>query len=119
MSRQKKTYVGKIGYCPDSVLFGKNNKKGHYVYIRSVNGSKCDVNVFTSLEDKQGKYTHKKLFRVRNGDTYSISKKDTNFTRWTGIKKDSLKDIKLSDIQDIGKKTIKQRHKFFIGKYMK
>ena len=36
--------------------YGNVVNGGHYVYIRKVNGNKCDVNVITSLEDKRGYY---------------------------------------------------------------
>ena len=55
MSRDKRRYVGKIGYCSNAALgikdiHGKPQKGGHYVYIREVYNDRCNVNVITSLE---------------------------------------------------------------------
>ena len=55
MSRDKRRYVGKIGYCNNATLvlkdmYGKSLKGGHYVYIREVYNDRCNVNVITSLE---------------------------------------------------------------------
>lgn len=108
----------KIGYC-DNRFLGINKLGGHYVYIRKVNNNgTCDVNVVTSLEDKNSRFDLKKLKQVKRGNTYAIPKYDTNFSRWSGINKIPIKNVKLNNIKDIGKKRIKKRHKFFIGKFM-
>ena len=72
MSKRKKTYVGKIAYCDNATLgitdvYGVPINGGHYVYIRKVNGNKCDVNVITSLEDKHGYYYFEKLHKAKRG----------------------------------------------------
>lgn len=110
----------KIGYCDNKNLPGLEHLKGgHYVYIRKVysNGT-CDVNVITSLEKKGGKFNFDKLKQVKKGNTYAIPKYDTNFTLWSGVNKTPVKHVKIDKIQDIGKKKVKQRHNFFIGKFM-
>jgi hypothetical protein len=117
MSRKKKSFVGKIGYCDNSAL-GIQRPGGHYVYIRGVSGSKCDVNTVTSLEDKNGFKTGR-IRQVLLGNVYSIPFKDANFTRWSGVTDNPIKGVPLSSVQDIGKKKIRQRHKFFVGKFLK
>lgn len=141
MSKHKKTNVGKIGYCDNATLgikdkYGKPVKGGHYVYIREIHGGKCNVNVITSLErvrrDLQGKplkdrrgnfitdYTEPKIDKVKKGYLYPIPKNDSNFTEWSAVNLDgNIKGVKVADIQNIGSKQIKRRHKFFVGKYTK
>lgn len=120
MSRRKKNFVGKVGYCENKNLPGIGGVKGgHYVFIRSINGNKCDVNIVTSLEDKNGQINLNKIKQVKKGNIYSIPVYDSDFSRWSGIGRNSIKNVKLSDIQDIGKKRIKKRHRFFIGKFIK
>ena len=83
------TIKNKIGFCNNKDL-GIKKAGGHYVYINSVNkNGTCNVNVITSLEDKDKKFNLKKLRHVK----YMI--------------------------KDIGKKKIKKRHFFFIGKFLK
>lgn len=112
---------GKIGYCDNSKLKGLEHiKGGHYVYIRDVNkDGTCSVNIVTSLEDNKGKYSFDKLKQVRKGNTYSIPKYDSNFSKWSGINAKPINNVSILDIQDIGKKKIRTRHKFFIGKFLK
>ena len=111
----------KIGYCQNRDLRIKNNAdSGHYVYIRKVNkNGTCDVNVITSLEDKNHKFDFSKLKQVKKGNTYAIPKYDANFPRWSGVNKMPIRNVNIKDIQSIGKKRIKKRHNFFIGKFMK
>ena len=118
MAKRRKL-KNKIGYCPNKYL-GINKKGGHYVFIRNIhkNGT-CDVNVITSLEDKNKKFSNKKLRQVRKGNTYAIPFYDSNFTRWSGINKKPIQNVKASNIEDVGKKKIKRRHFFFINKFMK
>ena len=117
MSKNK--YKGKIGYC-DNKYLGIKSSGGHYVYIREVNkNGTCDVNVITSLENKNKQYNFNKLKQVRKGNTYAIPKYDANFTLWSGVNKTPIKNVKTSKITNIGKKKIKKRHFFFIGKFMK
>lgn len=112
----------KIGYCENKYLKGikgdKNN--GHYVYIRQVNkDGTCDVNIITSLEDKNKNITSSKIKQVKKGNTYPIPFYDANFTRWSGVNKTPIKNVEQKHIKEIGKKKIKKRHHFFIGKFMK
>lgn len=118
MSKLKKSCVGKIGYCDNKVL-GINKSGGHYVYIRDIKGTNCSVNVITSLEDKDKQFNYKRLNQVKKGNIYPLPLQDTDFSRWSGVGKNSIQNVKLSDIQDIDRKKIKHRHKFFIGKYMR
>ena len=93
---------------------------GHYVYIREINGNKCNVNVITSLEYANGNYNAKKLRKVRDGKIYAIPKSDANFSRWSAINLDgNIKNVNISKIKNIGSKKIKRRHKFFVGKFTK
>lgn len=125
MSRQKKTYVGKIGFCKNADLGlkdkdGKPLKGGHYVYIREMNGNKCKVNVITSLEDRNEQLYRDKVNKVKRGFLYPIPKYDADFTLWSAVNLDgNVTNVKVSDIKDIGKKKMKQRHSWFVGKYSK
>lgn len=125
MSRHKKTYVGKIGFCDNSVLGltgadGKILKGGHYIYIREVNGGKCNVNVITSLEDKKGQVYDKKLYKVKKGYLYPIPTRDTNFVQWSAVNLDgNINNVPLSKINNIGYRSMKTRHKFMVGKFTK
>ena len=114
-----KNLKNKIGYCDNKDL-GINKNGGHYVYIRKVNNNgTCDVNVITSLEDKNKNFNLNKLSQVKKGNTYPIPKYDANFKLWSGVTRKSIKDVKTDRIIDIGKKGIKKRHFFFIGKFFK
>ncbi len=113
-----RTIKNKIGYV-DNKYLGINKPKGHYVYIRKVNNDgTCDVNVVTSLEDKSHRYDFNKLKQVKKGNTYPLPKYDTTFSRWSGINKKPISNVSINKVQDIGKKKIKKRHHFFIGKFM-
>ena len=120
MSKDKKRYVGKIGYCSNKDLPTlRHLPKGHYVYIRKIypDGT-CDVNTITSLEDKHGNFNPQRLYYVRHGDTYPIPKGDINLPLWSGVRRDVITGVKLSDIRYVGFVGMKRRHKFFIGKFM-
>lgn len=113
-----KSIKNKIGYC-DNKYLNIDKPKGHYVYIRKINNNgTCDVNTFTSLE-KNGKLRNNKVEHIKRGNIYPIPKNDCNFSLWTGCTNNSIKNVKIDKIQDIGKKKIKRRHLFYIGKYMK
>lgn len=123
MSNKKKQYVGKIGYCDNKTLGikgadGKPLNGGHYVYIREKNGDRCNINVITSLEDKNNRYKFDKLSKVKRGYLYPIPKNEADFTQWSAINLDgNIKNIPISRIHSIGEKKIKSRHKFFVGKF--
>lgn len=123
-AKEKKFYVGKIAFCTNAVL-GLKDKKGeilpggHYVYIRSFDGDVCDVNIVTSLERKRFDYTPRKITNVSYGNTYPIPRNDANFTKWSGINHDVIRGIKIGDLQDIGNKSIKKRHHYYIRKFLK
>ena len=110
----------KIGYCDNKNLPGLEHLSGgHYVYIRKINkNGTCDVNVITSLENVDGKFNLAKIRQVKRGNTYAIPKYDANFSRWSGVNKMPIKDVKIVKIKDVGKKKVKRRHNFFIGKFM-
>ncbi len=123
--QMSKKLTGKIGYCDNKTLrlrdkSGNYLKGGHYVYIREDNrNGTCNVNVVTSLEERSGKYSLRKLKQVRNGNIYVIPKKDATFTRWSGVNCNAIKNIPVANILDIDKKKLRKRHRFFIGKFMK
>ena len=125
MSKDKRRYVGKIGYCDNAALgikdiHGKPQKGGHYVYIREVYDDRCNVNVITSLEDKRGFFYFSKLRKVKYGMLYPVPQDDANFTRWSAVNLDgNIKGVKIADIKNIGSKSMKRRHKFFVGKFTK
>lgn len=114
--------TGKIGYCDNKYLDGlKTLKGGHYVYISDYdkNTGLCKVNTITSLEAGKECYNTNKLRQVRKGNIYPLPVYDANFSRWSGVTKQAIGSVKLTDILDIGKKKIRNRHKFFIGKFFK
>lgn len=125
MSKDKRRYVGKIGYCDNAALcikdiHGKPQKGGHYVYIREVYNDRCNVNVITSLENRDGWYQMDKLWKVKRGYLYPIPKNDADFSLWSAINLDgNIKGVKIADIKNIGSKSMKRRHKFFVGKFTK
>lgn len=126
MSKRKKQLVGKIGYCDNRTL-GLNGVNGmplsggHYVYIRELKGAnKCNVNIVTSLENRQGVYDMRKISKVKHGYLYPIPKNDANFSQWPAINLDgNINGVNVSDIKNIGCKKLKTRHKYFVGKYHK
>ncbi|MDR2090934.1 MAG: hypothetical protein LBP62_04700 [Clostridiales bacterium] len=118
MSKFKRSIVGKIGFCKNKDL-GINKKGGHYVYIRDFFGDKCNVNVVTSLENKNEHLKTNRVLNIKKGYTYPIPLSDSNFTLWSGINYDTIKNVKTSNIINIGKRYIKRKHKFFVGKFSK
>ena len=42
---------------------------------------------------------------MRKGNTYPIPKKDANFSLWSGVTKTPIKNVPISKLKDIGKKT--------------
>lgn len=117
----KKKVKNKIGYIDNKYLKGLEHiSGGHYVFIREDNkDGTCTVNVVTSLENRSNQFNFDKIKQVKKGNTYSIPKYDTNFSRWSGINKKPIDGVPIDKIQDIGKKKIKKRHNFFIGKFLK
>lgn len=114
-------YLNKIGYCENRYLEGLNNKKGgHYVFIRELNrNGTFNVNTVTSLENKKGKIDYSKIKSVKKGQIYPIPKNHANFSRWSGIDSRTKRNVKSKNIKCIGKKQIKRRHLFYLGKFMK
>lgn len=108
--------VGKVGWC-DAKTLGLDI--GHYVFIRRVKGNKCDVNTFSSIEDKNGKIKIGKVRKIQNGELYPIPKKDDTLPRFGGIDNRVIKGIPLTKIKGIGKHRLKRRHHHYIQKYMK
>jgi len=119
MSKKNK-YLGKIGYCTNQTLGigNRSNSDGHYVYIRKYANGKCYVNTITSLIRPDGKFDFKRINKVRKGYLYPIPQNHANFKRWSAITLSrNIKPIDVSKIKNIGKKKIKDRHKFFVGKF--
>ena len=110
---------GQVGYCDNSKLKGLENiPGGHYVYITKNNkDGTCEVNLITSLEDRKKRINKNRINSVRKGYVYPIPYEDANFSQWSGVG-NNPKIVKLSDIQDIGKKKIKNKHKFYLGKFL-
>lgn len=109
----------KIGYCDNKNLKGLEHiQGGHYVYIREDNkNGTCNVNTITSLEDRNKHFDIKKLSHVKKGNTYPIPIYDATFSKWSGVTKTPIKNIRTDAIKNIGCKSIKKRHNFYIGKY--
>ena len=119
MSKKNK-YLGKIGYCTNKTLGIGNcsDDDGHYVYIRKYANGKCYVNTITSLTRADGKFDFDRLNKVRNGYLYPIPQNHANFKRWSAINLSrNIMPVDASKVVDIGKKRIKDRHKFFVGKF--
>lgn len=116
--KNKSGPVGQIGYCDNSKL-GIDKPGGHYVYIRSVEGGKCDVNVVTSLERGKEQFISAKIKHIRKGYTYPIPYYDADFREWSGIKNNAIKGVSLSEVRNIGVKGISDKHKAFINKHLK
>ncbi|MCM1556210.1 MAG: hypothetical protein NC087_01610 [Anaeroplasma bactoclasticum] len=116
-----KKVVNKIGFVLNKDLPNINSKKGgHYVYIREYDKKtkKCVVNTITSLEDKRFIAKRQRLYEVRNGNIYSIPKKDITLPLWSGVSANPIKNVDISNIKGIGKVKMKKRHYFFIGKFL-
>lgn len=117
--------VGFVGYCPNKILGilqdDKEKKdKGHYVYINKVNkNGTCNVNIITSLEKSNYDFYNNRLNYVRDKQTYAIPFQDANFTKWSGIKKRTIKNISTSNIVDIGKRSISSEHIAIINRFIK
>lgn len=114
MSRKKLN--GKIGYCRNDKLGISNpSNEGHYVYIRKDNGNTVDVNIITSLEDEHSEFKTRKIRKIKTGLLYPIPKKDSNLRLWSGVDLTQIKNVKKEDIQNVGIRSVKKRHKWFIG----
>ncbi len=118
--------VGKIGFCDNATLgitdkYGKPIKGGHYVFVRELDGvGKCNVNVVTSLENKNGVYDLRKISKVKHGYLYPVPKNDADFTQWSAINLDgNINGVPLSKIKNIGKVKMRKRYRFFVSKFTK
>ena len=107
---------GKIGYCDQKDLPFKA-RTGHYVYIRKYDKKTgmCTVSTCTSLEDSKKKFRPNKMDAIKSGNLYPIPLKDSNFSKWTGVNRNTV-GVPLGKIQNIGSKSFKNRHHFIIGK---
>lgn len=116
--------VGKIGYCTNKVLgiLQDNEQRkndGHYVYISKVNkNGTCNVNIITSLEKKQYDFYNNRLKYVRDKKTYAIPHKDANFSKWSGIEKQTF-NISTSNITDVGRHEISSEHIAILKRFLK
>ena len=73
-----------------------------------------------TLETRDGWYQVDKLTKVKRGYLYPIPKNDADFSLWSAINLDgNIKGVKIADIRNIGSKSMKRRHKFFVGKFTK
>ena len=89
------------------------------MYIRKVHGNKCDVNLVTSLTEPTGELIENKIKKVKKGYLYPIPYKDANFSRWSAFDLSIIKNVDVSKVVSIGEKSVKRRHKFFVGKFSK
>lgn len=111
-----KNLVGKLGWCDAQTL---GLPEGHYVFIRSVNGDKCDVNTLTSIRDKKTKlFAVRKMEKVEDGIIYPIPLKDCSLPLFGGVHKNAIKNIPISKIQDINKNTLHKKHHYYIKRYL-
>jgi hypothetical protein len=116
----KKLYKGKIAYV-DNVNIGIRLPGGHYVYIISYDpkNKTCNVNTNKRIKENHGNFINAKLLQIKSGFLYPIPIHDTNLSLFSGVSNKPIKNIELKNLKNIGKRTIKTRHKFFIGKYLK
>lgn len=120
MGQYTKNLKFKIGFCKNKHLTGVygNKNDGHYVVIRDVKkDGTCDVNVITSLESKNKEFITNKVSHLKKGNTYAIPFYDADFSRWSGVNTSLVTGVKLNNIVDIGRKNIKRKHYFYIGKF--
>lgn len=111
----------KIGFCRNKYLKGLENiSGGHYVYINSVNkNGTCNVNVITSLETSKENYSVNKLKQVRKGNTYAIPCYEANFKKWSGITKNSINNVEINKIVNIGNHKISDKQIKIFSKFYK
>lgn len=110
-------YKGKIGYVTNDKLYGGSPDSGHYVIVKGYDEKKRKVivNEITSLEDTPYSFYKDRIKKVRNGLLIPISKKDSNFTKWSAINREDL-EVNISDINFRNKKRIKRIYQFMIRK---
>lgn len=108
--------VGKVGWCDGKTL---GLSTGHYVFIRRVYGNKCSVNTFTSIGVVSGGYKINKVQKIETGVIYPIPKKDLSLPRFSGVHKNVITNVPISQIRDVGLHTLKRRHHHYIQKYQK
>ena len=116
MGNKKNKHIGKIGWCDSHVL---GLQRGHFVYIRNVKNVKCDVNTFSSIEDRNGSIEIAKVNFIKDGQLYPIPKKDCNLPRFSGVDNRVIRNISIHDIKYKRNYSIKNRHKHYINKYVK
>lgn len=111
--------IGSIGFCLNKNLSGLNELSGgHYVYVNKINNDgTADVYVITSLEKEPNIFTQRKIMRVKHGFTYAIPYKDANFSKWSGINLNLIKNVNLKDI-NITNKDFKYIHKKIIKQFV-
>lgn len=114
-----KSISGQVGYCENRYLKGLEKiPGGHYVYItRNNKDGTCEVNVITSLENRNKTLNSNRINNVKKGYVYPIPISDANFNQWSGVG-NNPKIVKVKDIQNIGIKKIKDKHKFYLGKFL-
>jgi hypothetical protein len=114
-NKKTKPKTGLVGYVENKNL-GIPISGGHYVYIRSVKDGKCEVNVITSLENKQFDFDKNKISKIKYGYVYALPRGETNFTLWSGVKNE-IKTIDPAKIKSVGNRYICPRHQKIIEKY--
>lgn len=110
-------YKGKIGYVTNDKLYGGDPNHGHYVIVKGYDekNRKFVVNKITSLEVKPYSYHSHRIDKIRDGHLVPISKKDSNFSKWSAIDKTNH-EVYLSDINFKNHKRIKRIYQFIIRK---
>ena len=122
MKKSEKKYINKIAYVDNKDLPGlRNLPGGHYVIIKNVDlvNKKCNVNVITSLEDKNKKFNIKRINKVKRGMIYSIPFFDSSFKLWSGINLDTVKGVNIKHIKLLKHINVKKRHLFYYRKFAK
>lgn len=114
----------RVGFIKNNKL-GIDKEGGHYVYINKVNKDRksVNVNVITSLDINKkdnSKFQINKIDKIRKGYIFPLIKhKGNNFTKWSGINKNSIKNVKVKDIDFSSKKFINDDYKSLINKFIK
>lgn len=56
---------------------------------------------------------------IKDGVIYPIPQKDANFYKWSDFNMQQIKGVKMSDVKDVVRRYVKNKHKFYVGKFSK
>lgn len=114
----------RVGYVENEKL-GINKPGGHYVYVNKVSKDrkKVNVNTITSL-DRGNRMNSEldliKVNKIRKGLVLPLPKHNgNNFTKWSGVSKNNIKNVKADDIDFSSNKRINDKWTSLINKFIK